>query len=89
MSRNFWTRLINKSKWNREIFNGFRISFCDIPIGNLSVDGSTGTMTNTLTSDTKKTINQIKKLELAGADLIRVSIPDKESSIILYCSQIK
>ncbi len=55
-----------------------------IKIGELSIGGdsqiSVQSMTNTLTTDTKKTIEQIKKLELAGADLIRVSVPDKEST---------
>ena len=55
-----------------------------IKVGNLSVGGdspiSVQSMTNTLTVDTKSTINQILKLEEAGADLIRVSIPDQDSS---------
>ena len=37
-------------------------------------------MTNTLTQDTKSTVQQIKQLENAGADLVRVSCPDKEST---------
>ena len=37
-------------------------------------------MTNTLTKDAKSTINQIKQIENAGADLVRVSCPDKEST---------
>ena len=37
-------------------------------------------MTNTLTIDTKSTIKQIEKVVKAGADLVRVSIPDQESS---------
>lgn len=38
------------------------------------------TMTNTLTSDAVATINQIRRCEDAGADLIRVSCPDVEST---------
>ena len=37
-------------------------------------------MTNTLTTDTKATLNQINYLVDEGADLVRVSIPDRESS---------
>ena len=40
-------------------------------------------MTNTLTTDIKSTINQINELENAGADIVRVSCPDKESSLSL------
>ena len=58
-----------------------------ITVGNLEIGGdspiSVQSMTNTLTSDVTKTINQIKELESVGADLVRVSIPDKESSISL------
>ena len=37
-------------------------------------------MTNTLTSDIKGTISQIKSLEEAGADIVRVSCPDEGST---------
>lgn len=40
-------------------------------------------MTNTLTVDTIATINQINKLEKAGCDIVRISIPDIESAISL------
>ena len=36
-------------------------------------------MTNTLTTDTKKTSEQINELEKVGADLVRVSVPDEDS----------
>ena len=55
-----------------------------IKVGNLDIGGdnpiSVQSMTNTLTKDTKSTINQIKEIENAGADLVRVSCPDKEST---------
>ena len=41
------------------------------------------TMTNTLTSDAKATIDQIRRCEEAGADLIRVSCPDVASTAAL------
>ena len=37
-------------------------------------------MTNTLTTDVKKTITQIQELEEAGADIVRVSCPDEDST---------
>ena len=37
-------------------------------------------MTNTLTTDVKGTIKQILSLEEAGADIVRVSCPDEEST---------
>ena len=41
------------------------------------------TMTNTLTSDVKSTINQIQRVVKVGADIVRVSVPDKDSSLAL------
>ena len=54
-----------------------------IHVGNVPVGGDSDitvqSMTNTLTTDTKKTLEQIKELEKVGADLIRVSVPDEDS----------
>ena len=41
------------------------------------------TMTNTLTSDPRATIDQIRRCEDAGVDIIRVSCPDVESTAAL------
>ena len=55
-----------------------------IKVGNISVGGdspvSVQSMTNTLTTDIKATINQIHSLEEAGADIVRGSCPDEEST---------
>ena len=55
-----------------------------INVGNVKIGGenpiSVQTMTNTLTSDPKSTIKQIHKIQEAGADIVRVSCPDKEST---------
>ncbi|HEX3431940.1 MAG TPA: flavodoxin-dependent (E)-4-hydroxy-3-methylbut-2-enyl-diphosphate synthase [Rhizomicrobium sp.] len=40
-------------------------------------------MTNTLTADAKATIAQVRALEEAGADIVRVSCPDQESTAAL------
>jgi (E)-4-hydroxy-3-methylbut-2-enyl-diphosphate synthase len=56
----------------------------EINVGNIKVGGnapiSVQSMTNTLTTDIKGTINQIHSLEDAGADIVRVSCPDEEST---------
>ena len=55
-----------------------------ISVGNIDVGGdspiSVQSMTNTLTTDIKGTIKQIHSLEEAGADIVRVSCPDEEST---------
>ncbi|WP_312127149.1 flavodoxin-dependent (E)-4-hydroxy-3-methylbut-2-enyl-diphosphate synthase [Brevundimonas sp.] len=55
-----------------------------IRVGNVLVGGdapiSVQSMTNTPTSDANATINQIRELEEAGADIVRVSCPDVEST---------
>ena len=55
-----------------------------IKVGDVSVGGNNQiavqTMTNTLTSNAKDTIAQIERSAKLGVDLVRVSIPDKESS---------
>jgi (E)-4-hydroxy-3-methylbut-2-enyl-diphosphate synthase len=37
-------------------------------------------MANTLTSDVKATVKQIKEMEKAGCEIIRVGVPDLESA---------
>ncbi len=58
-----------------------------IKVGKVTVGGdseiSVQSMTNTNTTDIKSTIDQINKLETEGADIVRVSCPDKESTLAL------
>ena len=58
-----------------------------IKVGSVYVGGdspiSVQSMTNTLTVDVNKTVEQIKNLELVGADLVRVAVPDQESTTAL------
>ncbi|MFP6743814.1 MAG: flavodoxin-dependent (E)-4-hydroxy-3-methylbut-2-enyl-diphosphate synthase [Alphaproteobacteria bacterium] len=59
-----------------------RVNVGPVPVG----DGAPITvqsMTNTLTSDAAATIAQIRALEDAGADIVRVSCPDVESTAAL------
>jgi (E)-4-hydroxy-3-methylbut-2-enyl-diphosphate synthase len=55
-----------------------------IMVGPVAVGGdapiSVQTMTNTLTTDVKATVEQIQRCADAGADIVRVSVPDEASS---------
>ena len=56
----------------------------EISVGKIKVGGgnpiTVQTMTNTLTSDHKSTIEQINRVTEAGADIVRVSCPDIKST---------
>ena len=58
-----------------------------IMVGNVPVGGdapiTVQSMTNTLTADAAATIDQVRQLEEAGADIVRVSCPDVESTAAL------
>lgn len=58
-----------------------------IVVGNVPIGGdapiTVQTMTNTPTSDAAATIDQIRRCEDAGADIVRVSCPDVESTAAL------
>ena len=59
-----------------------RVYVGSVPVG----DGApitVQTMTNTLTTDVAGTIAQIRRAELAGVDIVRVSCPDQESALAL------
>src|SRR5271165_2365343 len=58
-----------------------------IHVGRVPVGGdapiTVQTMTNTLTTDVEGTIAQIRRAELAGVDIVRVSCPYRESALAL------
>ncbi len=58
-----------------------------ILVGDVAVGGdapiTVQSMTNTLTSDVAATVAQIRQLEVAGADIVRVSCPDEASTAAL------
>ena len=64
--------------------NIYRRKSRQINVGNVPIGGdapiAVQTMTNTLTTDIKSTIQQVVAASEAGADLVRVSVPDIESS---------
>src|SRR6476659_1903295 len=55
-----------------------------IMVGKVPVGGdapiTVQTMTNTITGDARATINQIRQVEEAGADIVRVSCPDEDAT---------
>ena len=64
--------------------NIYRRKSRQIMVGNVPVGGdapiSVQTMTNTLTTDVKATIAQVQAAAEAGADIVRISVPDQDSS---------
>ncbi len=56
----------------------------EIKVGDVKIGGnnpiSVQSMTNTITKDYKKTIIQINQISEAGADIVRVSCPDQDST---------
>ena len=58
-----------------------------IKVGDVEVGGdapiSVQSMTNTLTTDVDNTVKQINQLQEAGADIVRVSCPDQDSTLSL------
>ena len=67
--------------------NIYRRKSRQIMVGNVPVGGdapiSVQTMTNTLTTDVKGTIAQVQAAADAGADIVRISVPDQASSAAL------
>jgi (E)-4-hydroxy-3-methylbut-2-enyl-diphosphate synthase len=58
-----------------------------ISVGNVKVGGdapiTVQSMTNTLTTDVEGTIAQVRDMEAAGADIVRISCPDADSTAAL------
>ena len=58
-----------------------------ISVGDVAIGGnnpiSVQSMTNTLTTNVKETIKQINEIANEGADLVRVSCPDEDSTAAL------
>tara|TARA_Y100000748_G_C15329244_1_gene423386 strand:+ start:155 stop:727 length:573 start_codon:yes stop_codon:yes gene_type:complete len=59
----------------------------EINVGDVKIGGNNPitvqSMTNTSTKDIKKTINQINQISKVGAEIVRVSCPDKDSTVAL------
>ncbi|NVO23560.1 flavodoxin-dependent (E)-4-hydroxy-3-methylbut-2-enyl-diphosphate synthase [Donghicola sp. C2-DW-16] len=67
--------------------NIYRRKSRQIMVGNVPVGGdapiTVQTMTNTVTTDVKGTLGQVLAAAEVGADIVRVSVPDRESAIAL------
>ena len=67
--------------------NIYRRKSRQIHVGNVPIGGdapiAVQTMTNTLTTDVAATITQVQAAAEAGADIVRVSVPDQDSSKVL------
>ncbi len=59
-----------------------------VKIGSVHIGGgekiAVQSMTTAYTADVEKTVGQIKALEAAGCDIVRVAIPDEESAMAVY-----
>ncbi|MEL6102417.1 MAG: flavodoxin-dependent (E)-4-hydroxy-3-methylbut-2-enyl-diphosphate synthase, partial [Pseudomonadota bacterium] len=64
--------------------NIYRRQSRQIMVGDVPVGGdapiSVQTMTNTLTTDVASTVAQVQAAAEAGADIVRISVPDEASS---------
>jgi (E)-4-hydroxy-3-methylbut-2-enyl-diphosphate synthase len=67
--------------------NIYRRKSRQIHVGNVPIGGdapiAVQTMTNTLTTDVAATIAQVQAAAESGADIVRVSVPDQDSSKVL------
>ncbi len=65
----------------------YRDNTKQIKIGNRVIGGGNPvliqSMTNTKTQDVKATVEQIKRLEAAGCEIIRCAVPDEEAAAAL------
>jgi len=59
-----------------------------VRVGNITVGGgapiSVQSMTNTRTADIDETLEQLRALEQAGCDIVRMTVPDEESARSIY-----
>ena len=65
-------------------YNEIRRKTREVKIGELRLGGmnpiAIQSMTNTETTDAERTVDQIRRLELAGCDIVRISVPTEEAA---------
>ncbi len=70
------------------VYNEIRRKTREIKIGNMAIGGNTPiavqSMTNTDTHDKAATLSQIRALEAAGCDIVRITVPDLEAADTLF-----
>lgn len=75
----YWGLIVMHKQAHINRRKSIRIYVGKVPIGD-AAPITVQSMTNTRTTDVGATLNQIKALELAGADIVRVSIPDMDAA---------
>lgn len=86
---NYQNTMYTLDKTNRDYENSkFKKDTKEVEIGKVKIGAENGiaiqSMTNVPTTDTKSVINQINKLESAGCDIVRLSVPDEDSAKAIY-----
>ncbi len=70
------------------IYNDIRRKTNPVKVGNVTIGGNAKiaiqSMTNTKAHDIEGTVAQIKQFEAAGCDIIRITVPDKETARTVY-----
>ena len=68
-------------------YNEIRRNCRAVQVGKTLIGGNAPiaiqSMTNTDTADVDATLEQVKRLEAAGCDIVRISVPTVESAVIL------
>ena len=68
-------------------YNDYRRQSREIRVGSLTIGGnspiSVQSMTNTVTSNISETVLQIKNLEKAGCDIVRVAVADEQDAVAI------
>ena len=64
-----------------------------VKVGNVKIGGmapiAVQSMTNTFTQDVSATVAQIKRLEKAGCEIVRVAVPDEEAAAAIWAIKEK
>ena len=69
-------------------YNDFRRKTRSVTVGNLRIGArapiAIQSMTNTPTADAERTFEQVRKLERAGCDIVRLSVPTEEAAYTVW-----
>ena len=69
-------------------YNDVRRKAREVTVGDLTLGGAhpiaIQSMTNTDTQDARRTVEQIRRLEAAGCDIVRISVPTEEAAYTVW-----
>ena len=69
-------------------YNNVRRKTREVKLGSIALGGSNPiaiqSMTNTDTLDAERTVDQIRRLEAAGCDIVRISVPTEEAAYTVW-----